>query len=515
MKKIFGYITLLLVLSSCSKTFLDVNNSPNSATFTRSDYQFTGALNTTAGGMVAPHQLGSAWTGYLSFSTSFTGGGTQKTQIFSNTDFNFWDGIYHNIYDYQYVVDNGAKEGYGQLVGPAKIMQCALFQKLVDTYGNIPYTQSFQLQSYVTPVYDDAQTIYFALIKRIDSAITDIKAATFPTTTPSDVMFAGNKTKWIQFANSLKMRILLRQAFVAANTTYITTEINKIVAEGSGFLTTNAYINPGFLKTTSKINQFYGNMGYNENDVEQGNHRLYKMNDVIINYLKSTNDLFRLQRLADVKASNPAPDPVTGLPDKNNFANYVGIPLGGRGSAYLETLVSSMGSSQIVKGDAVRPMVFMTAAEVYFLLAEGGVRYSIAGLGDPQTNYQTGITQAFILDAATQTATASATAGAATTAATTYFAQPINNVNWVASTDKLAAIATQKWVALCNFDGWEAWTEWRRTKVPNIPLSVQPGASTTQPRRLYYPISESNTNSASLGAVGTYSVYTSKIFWDK
>jgi len=513
MKKILSYLTLLLVLSSCSKQFLDVNVGPNSATNSRSDYEFTGALNTTAGSMVGPNQTGGAWTGYYGFSTSFTGGGVQKTQIFTNTDFNYWDGPYHNIYDYQYVVQNGAAEGYGHLIAPAKIMQCYLFQRMVDCYGNVPYTQALNLQAYVTPAYDDAQTIYFSLIKRLDSAIADIKAATWPTPMTYDIMFQGNKTKWVQLANSLKLRILMRQAYITANTAYINTELAKIVAEGSGFLTANANINPGYLKTTGKLNQLYSSMGYNENDVEASNHQFFKMGDVIITFLKNTNDQFRLQRKADPRPNGTVD--ATGTPDRTLATNYVGVPLGGKGNGYLTAAVSAQGSSQISKGDAVRPTIFMSAAEVYFLLAEGGVRYGIAGLGDPQTNYQTGITQAFIADAAVGTATATATSAAATTAAATYYTQAINNVNWTASTDKIAAIITQKWVALCNFDGFEAWTEWRRTKVPAIPLSVQAGASTVAPRRFYYPLSESNTNSVSLAAVGTYSVYTSKIFWDK
>lgn len=509
MKKILGYITSLLVLSSCSKEFLDVNNSPNAATYSRSDYQFTGALATTASSMVGPSQTGGLWTGYYGFSTSFTGGGVQKTQVFTNTDFNYWDGPYHNIYDYQYVIDNGTKEGFGYLAGPSKIMQAYLFQRLVDMYGNIPYTQAMSLQSFVTPVYDDAQTIYKALISKIDSAITDIKGATFPATVPADIMFTGNKTRWIQLANSLKLRILMRQAYVTANTAYINTEINKIVTEGTGFLTANAQINPGYVKQTSKLNPLYANWGYNENDVEQTNHRFIKIGTPIVNYLKNTNDIFRLQRVADPKVSGyngNVSDPT----------NYVGVPLGGTGSAYLETLVSSLGSSQIVKGDATRPTVFMQAADVYFLRAEGGVRYAIAGLGDPQTNYQSGITASFVTYA--NGVNVAANAAAATAAAAIYYAQPINNVGWTTSTDKIAAIITQKWVALCNYDGFEAWTEWRRTKVPTVALSIAPGASTVQPRRFYYPISESNTNAANLAKAtpgGTYSVYTSKIFWDQ
>ncbi|HVZ26684.1 MAG TPA: SusD/RagB family nutrient-binding outer membrane lipoprotein, partial [Sediminibacterium sp.] len=419
MKKILLYISSLMVLSSCSKSFLDVNNSPNSATFSRSDYAMAGALNTTAQNLNGPNAIGSAWTGYYGFSTSFTGGGQQKTYVFTNTDFTYWDSYYHNIYDYQYVIQNGDKEGYSYLVGPAMIMQANLFQSLVDMYGNVPYSQALKLQSYVTPSYDDAQAIYIDLVKKLDTAITKIKAATWPSPAPGDIMFSGNKTNWVKLANTLKLRILMRQAYVTSQASYITTELNKIVTEGSGFLTSNAFINPGYVKQTGKLNPFYSSFGYNENDVEQTNHRFYKMGDVILNFLKNTHDIFRLQRVADVKVSNPIPDPVTGLPDKNNPDNYVGIPLGARGNAYLETLVSSIGSCQVNKGDATRPIVFMSAAESYFLQAEAAYRSGILALGDPQLLYQNGITQSFILDAATHTGTATATAAAATTAATT------------------------------------------------------------------------------------------------
>lgn len=505
-----------LMFSSCKKDFLDVNNNPNSATFSRADYQMNGAIATSLNNGVwnnANNALGGAWSGYWGFSTSFTGGGQQKTYKFSNTDFNYWDPTYDNIYDYQYVIDNASGQGYAYLVGPAIVMQAMLFQRLVDMYNNVPYSQALKLRSYVTPTYDGGQNIYEDLIKKLDTAITLIKAATF--SSAGDIMFNGSKTNWVKLANTLKLRILLRQSYMPGRDGYITGEINKIITEGSGFLTSDARVNPGYLKQTGKINPYYGGWGYNENDVEQQNHRFYKVSDVIVNFFKNTLDTFRLQRIADPKVASPFLDPITLQVDKNNFGNYIGVPLGARGNAYLETLCSSVGSALVSKGDAVRPMIFLSASESYFLQAEAAQRYGIAGLGSAQTLYESGVTNSFILDAATYSGSATATVAAATAKAQQYLASGQDGVTWSASTDKLATIITQKWASLFPANGFEAWTEWRRTGLPNLPLSVYPGANPVQPRRLYYPISESNTNADNVSQQGTINVYSNKIFWDK
>jgi len=508
MKKLILLLGVVSVLGGCKKSFLDVNENPNSPGNTRADFAFTGAVITTAENMVGPSQLGGAWTGGLAFSTSFTGGGQQKTYVFSNANFNFWDNSFDNITDYNYVVENAVKDGYPHLVGPAIVMRSYQYQKLVDLYNNIPYQEAFNVTTNVTPSYTSGQAVYEDLIKKLDSAITLMKAATFPATAPEDIVFRGNQTSWIQLANTLKLRMLIRQSLMPGREGYITSEINKIAAEGTGFLVANAQIRPPYLKETGKLNPFYGGaagMGYNENDVELTNHRFYKVGSFLIDYLKATNDTFRLQRKADMKvAGNNG--------NKNDFSNYTGVNLGQRSGAS-ETVVSSIGSSLIVRGEATRPVVFMTAAESYFLQAEAGVRYGL--LGDPKTNYESGVIEAFKLDAGIGTSpNPTASVDVATAAAMRYLANGGNNVSYTASSNKLQAIAMQKWIALSNFDGLEAWSEWRRTGYPPVPLSDQASVGVTQPRRLYYPLSEQNTNLENYNKQGVINVYTGRVFWD-
>ena len=85
--------------------------------------------------------------------------------------------------------------------------------------------------------------------------------------------------------------------------------------------------------------------------------------------------------------------------------------------------------------------------------------------------------------------------------------------DFVASINKLTAIRTQKWVALANYGGFEAWTEYRRTGVPNVPLSTRAIFGTKVPLRLLYPLSEISSNSVNVAEQGVINQMDSKIFW--
>src|SRR5580765_7996376 len=112
MKK-YLIIFAALALGGCKK-YLDVNVNPNSATKTNSSYVFTNALARTVSGQVGGvHVMAGSWVGFYGHSTSFTGGGQEKTYVFTNNDFNFFDGLYDNIADYTYVIKHGADDGVG------------------------------------------------------------------------------------------------------------------------------------------------------------------------------------------------------------------------------------------------------------------------------------------------------------------------------------------------------------------------------------------------------------------
>ena len=61
------------------------------------------------------------------------------------------------------------------------------------------------------PTYDNAADIYKSLIGQVDSAIDLINTASAGAPIPGsdDVLYGGDMSKWIKFANTLKLKLLM------------------------------------------------------------------------------------------------------------------------------------------------------------------------------------------------------------------------------------------------------------------------------------------------------------------
>ncbi|WP_018618478.1 SusD/RagB family nutrient-binding outer membrane lipoprotein [Spirosoma luteum] len=495
-----------LVGNGCkTKDFLNINTNPNQLPTASPNYLFTNALNVTAVNVLGTNELGTYWSGQWSQGNGYIISTQQFAYQFTNGDFNYWDGYYDNLQDYQFVINNADANGQAFLKGPAKVMKAMLFQQLVDMYGNVPYTDALQGAAVLAPKFDDQKAIYESLITLLDAAIVDLKANPFSGSFgTSDIVFGGNVTKWAQFANSLKMRILIRQSKVSGRDTYIKTEINKIVAQGSGFITGEEVGVGGasfFQPAAGQLNPIYDRWGYSETGAKRALNNYPRPTQFLINTLKASGDTLRMKRIAYATGGENANTP--GVSTKAEVsANYSGTPFGAS-SGYLPANTSSVGPSLLVKGEYNRKFILMTAAEVQFLLAEAKQRYPDVTLPNTaQMYFENGITQSFRV------------LGANVAGAAAYKGSGIQNYDWVASTDKLAAIAIQKWIALTNFSGLESWSEYRRTNLPVIPQSIQVPEATKRPLRLFYPNTEGGSNVANVTAQGTIDPFTTKIFWD-
>lgn len=541
-----------ILFTGCKK-FLDKNDNPNNLTQSRADYIMSGALGNTARLQVGgSHIVSGTWSGMYAHSTSYTGGGNEKTYSVTNTDFDFWTSEYDNIYDYQRVIESADKDGFGFWKDPAIVMQCLVFARLVDTYGDIPFTEAVKGTGNLSPKFDNAQAVYDSLVARLDGAITRMQAATWPGTseyTKQDVYLSLNRTNWIRFANTLKLRLLLHQDFMGTRDAYITTNILSTAT--AGYLTTNVLWQPGFQNVTGKLNPFYSTYGYNEVPTVTTNHQYRKMNKVLIDWLKGPSaDTFRLQGLAwpiGTQPTSPLPSYPFVLPP--NFPSYVGVQLGA-GAGYATASASPMGPFYIQKGNSAGdPLVVFSLAESLLLQAEAAQKYpAVAGaLGNPQTLYENGVRAHFRLvgnmitlgpsaavgsgnlssianNAANATADASYTRYMAGKLDANGVGQPVDNVSWNASTDKLRAILIQKWIAFTHINALEAWTDYRKSSVtkvaghtyysiPTNPRSQLAPASTDEPVRMVYPFGEVNTNGDNV-PTGINDVQDAPIFWD-
>jgi Starch-binding associating with outer membrane len=484
--KIYSIITTLaLFLASCTGDYLNINDNPNSAVSATPELVLSAALNTTAG-RLTHNQIGNFFGGYWAPSGSYSGF-IEERQFDYNASYgtNVWNSCYDNLQDYQYILDKATAQKWSSVIGIAKVMRVYNYQILVDTYGNVPYSDALKGTASIRPKYDDAQAIYDDLVKTLDGASADLKAvtsATNPSPGAQDIVFKGDMNKWRRFANTLRLRLLVRQSNVTGKD--LKTEVAKVVAEGAGFLKAGETVGstPGYLKSAGKQNPFWENYVATAAGGDAGTKQAYVASAFFINTIQDDLKDPRLPRLAN----------------KNNAGIYVGVPLGDGNDANLFPKRSWFGPAIIKSFD--QPMVLMTAAESFFLQSEAVQRGYTTG--DAKALYEAGITEAFTA------------AGLTAAEAATYYARTTNNIGWAASTDKIEAIITQKWIAMFSLTGFEAWSEVRRTGFPRVPLATK-AVQAKAPARLFYPTSEIATNGENAAAQNVTSQFDNKIFWAK
>jgi hypothetical protein len=233
-----------------------------------------------------------------------------------------------------------------------------------------------------------------------------------------------------------------------------------------------------------------------------GSFNEFRASKTMVDYLQGLADprlsiFFRPTPATEVTAST-ADDKYDGIP--NGLDDVVAQTYNGGqqfqariGPLFYEQANSATGL-QVAKG------VVMTYAELQFTLAEARERDFIDG-GTAETYYLNGINASFNYYGVTPEAS--------------YFTQP--KVVYAGSTiEKLEKIGTQKWAA-SYFQGFEAWSDWRRTGYPVIQPSVDNQNGDRIPVRFIFPRIEQSLNSvnreAAIARQGADDINT-RVWWD-
>lgn len=482
-KKLFILTILVALLSVSCDDFLDVNTDPNNPTVVSPDLVLPVGQVYTAKVMQQDrgiNHLGNMMMYNWSETYGFSWYGDEFRYNVTSV---FYDQLFDDTYSstlkqYQDLTDLG--EDYGHYKGIAAIMKAFHFQLMVDFYGDIPYSEALLRGANPTPAYDDAATIYEDLLVQLEDAITMIKAADALSTSvepgADDAMFGGNSTSWIQFANTLKIRILTRASDVWPAAT-IAAEVATINAEGSGFIGDDVAVQPGFVNEESKQNWYWAELGWKVDGTVVLSNDATCATQWILDYLNGLNDP-RINFMYE--------EPATG---------HLGVDQGlNVGDEYGADFVSNIGPGHLKAADM--EAVIFTLAEHHFNMAELAFK-GFAVPGDAETHFNLGIQASFDY------------LGAGSSAS--YISQSTPNVNFANSPNKIEAIITQKWLATNGITAEQSWFDYSRTGYP-AGLPVSNLASTPdRPVRLAYPASEITANTANVPAQPD--VFNTKIFW--
>jgi hypothetical protein len=336
---------------------------------------------------------------------------------------------------------------------------------LVTTFGNIPYSEALDINN-PFPKFDDAKTIYYDLLSRLDAAIGNMDAA-YESFGTADIIYNGDVTQWKKFANSLKLKMGI---LIADDDNAKTRSIVESAVAGGVFTSNDDNAELNYLSAPPNTNPIWV-------DLVQSGRDDFVAASTFIDELKSLNDP-RLDNFFTTDQSG---------------TGYSGAPPGEQ-SAYAQF---SHVSPKIT--EATFPGLLLDYAEVEFYLAEAAQRgYSVGGTA--AGHYANAVTASIVYW------------GGTTGEAATYLTRPgviYNPANWRMS------IGMQQWIAFFN-RGWDAWIAWRRFDYPQLQAPAE--ALSDIPVRYPYPVNEQNVNTANFeaaaAAIGGDEV-TTKLWFDK
>ncbi|NHN26054.1 SusD/RagB family nutrient-binding outer membrane lipoprotein [Flavobacterium jejuense] len=491
MKKIFYIIGISLVLFSCSDDLSSLNIDeknpsivPASSLFTTAERSLTDQMTNTNVNRNVFRLITQYWT-----ETTYTDESNYDFVTRKISD-NHWNALYAGaladlnkakIYTESEIIANGdlsftektaiKKNKLAQI----DILMSYIYQVLVDTYGNIPYTEALKGDANYLPKYDSGVEVYRSLITKINDAIANIDS-NYESFGDADVLFpqadgdsAAKLELWKKFANSIKLKIGINLLASNLDNTLATQTIDSAIIDG--VISSNSEnCKLPYQANLPNTNQLYVDL------INSGRHD-FVVTKPFVDKLIALNDPRR-----PIYTDNNVNGGIVG--NSNSFSSKTHI------------------------GDVIQEPDFsgtlLDYAEIEFLLAEAA-ESGIASAGTASVHYTNAIT-ASMEDWGVDSADIA-----------TYLAQP--SVDYATATGTWQQkIGEQAWIGLYN-RGFEAWTSYRRLDYPTLtaPANAAAAANGLVPVRMAFPIREQTLNptnyNAASAAIGG-DLLTTKLFWD-
>ncbi|MGA0557044.1 SusD/RagB family nutrient-binding outer membrane lipoprotein [Larkinella sp. VNQ87] len=489
------------LLGGCEADFEDLNVDPNNPSSPNMPAVLTGAIRGWGGTPTAA--LPVLYTQQMS-EVQYT---TESRYNTIPQDFNgFYTGPLTSL---QFIINQNtdpetkstatvlAGGGNNNQLAVARIQKAYLFSIITDRWGNVPYSDALKGRENFKPKYDAQKDIYYDLFKELKEAVAQFDGGA---AVQGDILFGGNAARWKQFANSLRLILALRLSKVDPTKG----KAEFVEALNAGVINSN---------TANILYPYLSDANYENAWNSRFDTRIdYAISNTLGDFLIETKDP-RLTVFANLPSG---------------ASTYITMPYGVDSPSAVTARLSLPGYA--IRNQA-SPAFLITYAQMLFSQAEAVKLGWITG--DAKKLYEDGIkasweqwsaqipliqkpdnATALDLEVANKSK-ASATEAFANTTMASYLAQP--KVKWDEA-KALELIGTQKWIALYT-QGYESWSEWRRTGYPALkPAPAAMNTSGQIPRRQGYPLSEQTINTdnykAAVAAQGPDDLDT-RVWWDK
>lgn len=393
---------------------------------------------------------------------------------------------------------------------PARAMATVIkvlgMSRITDMYGPVPYSK-FGTSTEVA--YDSQKDVYYKFFDELDQAI-DVLTTYSENNTAAymadyDYIYSGNTSKWIKFANTLRLRLAMRISFVDETKAKI--EAAAAIDHSYGLMSSSD--DSAILHQTSSFSFINPIWEVSESFQDM------RMGATMDCYLNGYND----------------PRISCYFRTANNDGAYHGVR-NGMSNLSKDSYVAAASGINIASDDN---MQWMTASEAYFLLAEAALRLEL-GSESVQSYYEQGIRTSF---SQWEASGVDAYIANSDSLPLDKYQDPVSSYGGTTSASdlsqlspawdddagnevKLERIMLQKWIALFP-NGQEAWSEMRRTGYPGF-IKIYSYSGVTEVSsgelisRLKFPTTEYSNNTENVNAAvlllnGT-DIAGTKLWWD-
>jgi hypothetical protein len=477
----------MLALTGCTKDFEEINTNPNNMSVgMATPYNIIEYLE------YEPAQWLEHYTWYynnelVQYCTYYGSLRQYHLYKFSNSEFSVvWNGFARFAYNAVHMQELAEKDGDKACWAVATTLKVLYASNQVSMFGDIPYSEAFQLTDNLQPKFDTQKEVFEQMFEELEEA-NKIYAAKPTFDYPSrDGIYGGDMTKWRKFNNSLYLRLLCRvsgrsEMNVGEKMTEIVQNPNQYPIFGSNednaqiiYSGVAPYVNYNYdtTQTSSALSCYRFTEQMRKLMVDDD---VYLDPRISIMYKKSTNSTY------------------------NPDGNWLGAVAGGTDSEILEAnLGKSYFNYDLYYMNPTLPSSFMNYDEVEFILAEAAVKGLIpGGLEAAKEYYNNGLkgsVEHWIDLGSNYFGESWTSAPKINEEKVEYFYNEGRLAAWDNSGNKLELIGNQKYIAL-HMVGFEGFHEIHRTGYPELTI----GKGTVYndyifPTRFAYPANTVATN---------------------
>jgi hypothetical protein len=208
--RIVSLFVMLSTLVGCTSYVEDINTDPDNLTDSDAKNLFQGVLlanqffqtsSNTRDVMIWLNQANGEDRQYVSLNNW----NNSTASMFDDS----WNNAYVNtITQAKITIVKAKKEGNPYLAGAAQVIEAHCIGTVTSLWGDVPYSEIKIDGTNLQPKYDAQASIYTSIQLLLDDAIANLKLnGTIPA--EKDIYYAGDKSKWLKLAYSLKARYYL------------------------------------------------------------------------------------------------------------------------------------------------------------------------------------------------------------------------------------------------------------------------------------------------------------------